>query len=175
MATYKIDTTHSEVEFKIRHLMITNVTGRFTEFDGTFTAEKHDFSDAKINFEATVNSINTNNEQRDTHLKSPDFFDAESFPKINFTSSSVTKTGDDDYKLVGDLTIKGTTKQVELNVTHGGHMVDPWGQSKTGFEVTGKFNRKDFGLTWNAATETGGIVVSDEVKLQANVQFVKQA
>ena len=175
MSTYKIDTAHSEVEFKIRHLMITNVTGRFTQFDGTMTSEKHDFSDAHIEFEASINSINTNNEQRDEHLKGADFFDAASFPKLTFTSTSISKTGDDEYKLTGNLTIKGITNPVELNVTHGGSMTDPFGRAKTGFEVTGKFNRKDFGLTWSAATETGGIVVSDEVKLQANVQFIKQA
>lgn len=175
MATYKIDTAHSEISFKVKHLMITNVTGNFNQFDATLESNAADFSDAKITFEADVNSISTNNEQRDGHLKSDDFFAAEKFPKLSFTSKSLTKKTDEDYTLTGDLTIRGTTKTVELSVEYGGTVTDPYGQVKAGFEISGKINRKDFGLVWSATTEAGGIVVSDEVKLQLAVQMIKQA
>lgn len=175
MATYKIDAAHSEITFKVKHLMITNVTGSFTKFDATLTTENDDFTNSSISFEADVDSISTNNEQRDRHLKSDDFFGAEAHPKLTFTSTSFTKKSDDEYSLVGDLTIKGTTKNVELNVEYGGTATDPWGQVKAGFEITGKINRKDFGLTWGAVTEAGGVVVSDEVKLHLAVQMIKQA
>ncbi len=175
MSTYKIDTAHSEVTFKVKHLMITNVTGSFTKFDATLEAAAADFSDAKISFEADVDSISTNNEQRDGHLKSEDFFAAEKFPKLSFVSSSFKKLTDTEYALNGDLTIRGVTKAVELAVEYGGTMTDPYGQVKAGFEIGGKINRKDFGLVWSATTEAGGIVVSDEVKLHLAVQMIKQA
>ncbi len=175
MSTYKIDAAHSEITFKVKHLMITNVTGSFTKFDATLEALQADFSDAKISFSADVNSVTTNNEQRDGHLKSDDFFAAEKFPTLTFTSTSFTKLNDIDYKLVGDLTLKGETKPVELNVEYGGTATDPYGQVKSGFEISGKINRKDFGLSWGALTEAGGVVVSDEVKLHVNVQMIKQA
>ena len=175
MATYKIDAAHSEITFKVKHLMITNVTGNFTKFDATLETTADDFSDAKISFEADVNSITTNNEQRDRHLKSADFFDAETFPTLSFTSTSFTKKSDDEYNLVGDLTLKGHTKSVTLNAEYGGTATDPYNQTKAGFEITGKINRQDFGLTWSAVTEAGGIMVSDEVKLAFNVQMIKQA
>jgi polyisoprenoid-binding protein YceI len=174
MSTYKIDAAHSEITFKVKHLMITNVTGSFTKFDATIETEAADFSDAKISFEADTNSISTNNEQRDTHLKSDDFFAAEKFPRLSFTSNSFTKTTDNQYVLTGDLTIRDVTKTVELGVEYGGTVTDPYGQVKAGFEIGGKINRKDFGLTWGAVTEAGGVVVSDEVKLHLNVQMVKQ-
>jgi len=175
MATYKIDAAHSEITFKVKHLMITNVTGSFTQFDATMESEAADFSDAKISFEADVNSVNTNNEQRDGHLKSDDFFAAEKFPKLTFVSKSFTKKSDDEYTLTGDLTIRDVTKTVDLAVEFGGNMVDPWGQAKAGFEINGKINRKEFGLGWGAVTEAGGVVVSDEVKLHLGVQMIKQA
>lgn len=174
MTTYKIDASHSEVGFKIRHLMITNVTGKFTEFDGTLESDKEDLSDAKISFEAKVSSITTHNEQRDGHLKSDDFFNAEKFPKLTFVSTGITKKSDDEFVLAGNLTIRDVTKPVELAVEYGGKIVDPYGQTKLGFEIVGKINRKDFGLTWSATTETGGLVVADEVKLQVTVEMVKQ-
>ncbi len=155
--------------------MITNVTGSFTKFDATLESSNEDFSDAKIAFEAETASISTNNEQRDGHLKSDDFFAADKFPKLSFTSTSFTKKGDDAYTLVGDLTIRDVTKSVELAVEYGGTATDPYGQVKAGFEINGKINRKDFGLTWGAVTEAGGVVVSDEVKLHLNVQMIKQA
>lgn len=175
MATYKIDAAHSEINFKVKHLMITNVTGNFTQFDATMEASADDFSDASISFEADVNSINTNNEQRDGHLKSDDFFNAEQFPKLTFVSSGLQKKSDNEYALTGDLTIRNITKTVTLDVEFGGTMTDPWGQQKAGFEINGKINRKDFDLKWTATTEAGGIVVSDEVKLQLAVQMIKQA
>lgn len=175
MAIYKIDPMHSEITFKVKHLMITNVTGSFQQFDATMDANAEDFSDAKISFEADINSISTGNEQRDTHLKSDDFFSAEQFPKLSFTSTSFTHKGGSDYVLNGDLTIKGNTKPVSLNVEFGGRMTDFYGQDKAGFEISGKINRSEFGLTWSAVTEAGGVVVSDEIKLNLAVQMVKQA
>ena len=174
MSTYKIDAAHSDITFKVKHMMITNVSGSFTKFDATMESEAADFSDAKISFDADVDSITTNNEQRDGHLKSDDFFAAEKFPKLSFVSKSLAKKGD-DYVLTGDLTLRGTTKTIELAVEFGGTMTDPYGQVKSGFEINGKINRKDFGLTWGAVTEAGGVVVSDEVKLHMNVQMIKQA
>jgi polyisoprenoid-binding protein YceI len=175
MATYKIDPSHSEIQFKVKHMMITNVNGQFTQFDGSLTADVADFSDAQINFEAAVDSITTHNEQRDAHLKSADFFNAAEFPKLTFVSSSFKKNTDDTYKLSGLLTIRGISKPVVLDVEYGGTMTDPWGQVKAGFEINGKISRKEFDLKWNAVTEAGGVVVGDEVKLHLGVQLVKQA
>ncbi len=174
MATYKIDAAHSEITFKVKHLMITNVTGNFNKFDATLESSKEDFTDAKISFEADVDSISTNNEQRDGHLKSEDFFAAEKFPKLSFVSSSFNKVSGDEYKLAGTLTLRGVSKPIELSVEYGGAATDPYGQVKSGFEISGKINRKDFGLVWTATTEAGGIVVSDEVKLNLSVQMIKQ-
>lgn len=175
MATWKIDASHSEIEFKVKHLMITNVNGFFTDYDATVEAANDDFSDAKISFEAKVDSINTKNEQRDGHLKSDDFFNAAEFPLIKFESTGIVKKDNEHYKLTGNLTIRDNTKPVELDVEYAGITVDPWGQTKAGFEISGKISRKEFGLKWTATTEAGGIVVSDDVKLLANVQLIKQA
>lgn len=175
MSTYKIDAAHSEITFKVKHLMITNVTGSFTKFDATMESETADFSDAKISFEADVHSISTNNADRDGHLKSDDFFSAEKFPTLSFKSTSFTSKGGSDYTLTGDLTIRDITKSVTFPVEYGGTATDPYGQVKSGFEIVGKFNRSDFGLTWSAVTEAGGVVVSDEVKLHLSVQMIKQA
>ncbi len=176
MATTKwaLDPMHSELQFKIRHLMITNVTGQFTQFTVNAETEGDDFSTAKINFSAEVASVNTNNEQRDGHLKSPDFFDAEQFPTMTFESTEVAKKGS-DLTVTGNLTMHGITGPVTLDVELGGIQQDPYGQTKAGFEITGKINRKDFGLTWGAVTETGGVMLGDDVKLVANIQLVKQA
>ncbi|MBG9375141.1 YceI family protein [Panacibacter sp. DH6] len=174
MATYKVDPSHSEVTFKVKHLMITNVTGTFAKFDATLTADKEDFTDAKVTFEADIDSISTNNEQRDGHLKGDDFFNAEQFPKMTFESTAISKKNDEEYELDGNLTIRDITKPVKLDVAYGGTMTDPWGQTKAGFEITGKINRKEFGLKWTAVTEAGGIVVSDDVRLNVQVQMVKQ-
>jgi polyisoprenoid-binding protein YceI len=172
--TWALDPTHSELQFKVKHLMITTVTGNLSVFSSTLTTESDDFQGAEISFEAETNSIKTGNTDRDTHLIGADFFDSETYPKISFKSTSFQKDGD-DYILVGDLTVKGTTKSVKLNVEHGGIATDPWGNTKAGFTLTGKINRAEFGLTWNAALETGGVMVSEDVKLAAELQFVRQA
>lgn len=175
MATTKwvIDPTHSEVQFKVKHLVISTVTGSFKTFEGTAETENEDFEGAKVTFSADTTSIDTNQAQRDEHLKSGEFFDSENFPKISFTGTSV-KTGDDTYTLKGDLTVKDVTKPFEFKAEYGGNMTDFYGQNKSGFEVTGKINRKEFGLTWSAVTEAGGVVVGDDVKIIANIQLIKQ-
>lgn len=173
LTKWGIDTTHSEITFKVKHLVISTVTGKFRSFDAAIETDNEDFEDAKITFESDINSIDTNNEDRDNHLKSDDFFNAEEHPKLTFESTSFKKTGDGEYKLIGDLTIRGNTKTIELDAEYGGTVVDPYGNTKAGFEVAGKISRKEFGLKWNAVTEAGNVVVSDEVKLILNVQFVK--
>ncbi|QCR22084.1 YceI family protein [Pontibacter sp. SGAir0037] len=173
---WSLDPTHSEVQFKVKHLMITTVTGYFQNFSVEAETEDEQFTNASsVVFTADVNSISTNNEQRDTHLKSPDFFDAAQHNEVRFVGTNYENVGGDEYKLHGDLTIKGTTKPITVNVDFGGIVVDPYGQTKAGFTVTGKISRKEFGLTWNAVTEAGSVVVSDEIKLQAEIQLVKQA
>lgn len=173
LTRWGIDTTHSEITFKVKHLVISTVTGKFKEFDASIETDNEDFEDANITFEAVIDSIDTGNDDRDNHLKSDDFFNAAEHPKLTFQSTSFKKTGDGEYKLIGDLTIRGTTKSVELDAEYGGTVVDPYGNTKAGFEVSGKINRKEFGLKWNAVTEAGSVVVSDEVKLNLNVQFTK--
>ena len=175
MAIWKIDSMHSDVEFKIKHLMITNVTGYFGKYDATVESSNDDFTDAKISFEADVNSITTKNEQRDQHLLAEDFFHAAQYPKITFVSTGVKKVDDGEYKVTGDLTMRGVTKPVELAVEFSGIVKDPYGQTKAGFEIKGKVNRKDFGISFNAVTDNGGLMLGEEVKLGASVQFVKQA
>ena len=168
--TWTIDNTHSEIAFKVKHMMISTVTGHFEEFEATAKSNDEDFSDASFEFTAKTGSINTKNEDRDTHLKSDDFFSAEKFPEMKFVSKSF-----DGEKLVGDLTIKDVTKEVALDAELNGVAVDPYGQTKAGFEITGEISRKDFGLTWSAVTEAGSIVVSDKVKMVVDVQFTKEA
>lgn len=170
---YKIDNLHSEIKFKVKHLMISNVTGEFKKFDATIESEDESFNGASVKFEADIESINTNQEQRDTHLKSADFFDSEKFPKMEFVSTEV-KNVNDTLKIKGNLTIKDITKEIELEGEIGGTMVDFYGQTKVGFDITGKISRKEFGLMWDAVTEAGGVVVGDEVKLMISVQFTKQ-
>lgn len=174
MANWKIDPSHSEIEFQIRHLVISKVRGSFKTFDASVEADNDDLSNAKISFEADIDSIDTNNADRDAHLKSDDFFNAADHPKLTFTSTSFEKKGDSEYELVGDLTIRGNTKSITLDVEYGGEVVDGYGQTKKGFEVSGSISRKEFGLNWNAVTEAGSVVVSDDVKLLLSVQFVKQ-
>ncbi|MVM30022.1 hypothetical protein GO755_08260 [Spirosoma sp. HMF4905] len=173
--SWAIDPMHSEIQFKVKHLVISTVTGSFGQFEGQVETVGDDFTDAKISFSADISSISTGQEQRDGHLKSADFFDAENFPKLTFTSTSFTKTGDDTYNLTGDLTIRDITKPVTLKVEHGGQMQDFYGQTKAGFELVGNIKRKEFGLTWDGVTEAGGVVVSDDVKLVMNIQLTKQA
>jgi len=169
-----MDPAHSEVTFKVRHMMITNVTGTFENSTGTMHADSPDFSDAEISFDAEVASVNTRNSQRDEHLRTNDFFDAVTYPKLSFTSSKMEKVGDKDYALQGEITIRGVKKQITLQVAYKGLVVDPWGLMRAGFEMTGSVLRADFGLQWNATTDDGSIVLSDEVKLLMNVQMIKQ-
>jgi polyisoprenoid-binding protein YceI len=167
---WAIDPTHSEITFKVKHMMISTVTGHFQEFDANLETDNENFVDASINFSAKIDSINTKNADRDGHLKSDDFFNAEAYPEMTFVSKSF-----DGETLVGDLTIRDVTKEVALDVDLNGIAVDPYGQTKAGFEIKGEISRKDFNLTWNAVTEAGSIVVSDKVKIQVEAQFIKQA
>lgn len=167
---WNIDTTHSEIGFKVKHMMISTVTGHLEDFEASIETEDDNFRDAKLTFSAQTDSINTKNEDRDTHLKSNDFFNSAQFPEVKFASKSF-----DGAKIVGDLTIRDITQEVSLEVDFNGIAVDPYGQTKAGFEIKGEINRKDFGLTWSAVTEAGSIVVSDKVKLVVDAQFVKQS
>jgi polyisoprenoid-binding protein YceI len=167
------DQTHSEILFKVRHMMIANVKGEFRKFKAEVTSTGDDFNDASVNVSIDSASVLTNDDGRDTHLKSADFFDVATYPEITFKGTSLSKRKDNHYQLDGTLTIKGTSKPVSLDVAFGGVNKDPWGNQRAGFSVEGTINRKDFGLNWNAALETGGVLVSDEVKIIAEVQFVK--
>ncbi|QPH38215.1 YceI family protein [Pedobacter endophyticus] len=170
--TWTLDPTHSELQFKVKHLMITTVTGSLKAFSADLTSEGDEFENAEINFSGDIDSIDTGNKDRDNHLKSADFFDAEKFAHIEFKSTSVEKDGG-DYIVKGNLTIKGETNPVKLTAEFGGIATDPWGNTKAGFTLSGKINRSDFGLNWNAALETGGVMVSEEVRLLGELQFVK--
>ena len=174
ISKWALDPTHSEVEFKVKHLMITTVTGQFQKFSGSVETEDDDFATARIRFSAEIDSISSNNLQRDQHLKQGDFFDAENHPTLDFVSERLEKISNDEYKLYGTLTMRGVSKNITLNVENGGIVQDPWGNTRAGFTVSGKINRQDFGVSFGAITETGNVVLSDEVKIAASVQFVKQ-
>jgi polyisoprenoid-binding protein YceI len=167
---WTIDNAHSEIAFKVKHMMISTVSGQFDNFEAKIKSEGDDFKNADITFSAKIDSINTKNKDRDAHLKSDDFFNAEEYPEMTFASKSF-----DGEKLVGDLTIRDIVKEVTLDVDFNGIAVDPYSQTKAGFEITGEINRKDFKLSWSAITEAGNIVVSDKVKLLVDAQFIKQA
>jgi polyisoprenoid-binding protein YceI len=178
MATTKwvSDPAHSELQFKVKHMMVSNVTGSFQDFQVDVKTTREDLQDAEIRFSAEVDSIFTGSKQRDEHLKSKDFFEAEKYPQINFVSTSFKKLNDEgDYELIGDLTIHGVSKPVKLQVSYGGLAKDPWGNEKAGFSVTGKVNRKDWGLSYNAALETGGVMVGEEVRIMAELQMAEVA
>ncbi|MCU0423422.1 MAG: YceI family protein [Bacteroidia bacterium] len=172
---WAIDPAHSEITFKVKHLVVTTLTGKFDKFEASVSTHDDQFEQASVQFSADIDSINTGNADRDGHLKSEDFFNAAAFPKLTFAGGSLVGKGDDKFELTGDLTIRDVTQKVTLQVELGGVAVDPWGNTKAGFEITGKISRKSFGLKWDAFTEAGGAVVSDEVKLALNVQLVKQA
>lgn len=176
MSTTKwvIDPTHSEIGFKVKHMMFTNVSGKFQKFDASIETEGDDFENAKIDFTGAIDSISTGNADRDGHLLSADFFDAAQYPEIKFRATSFAKQSEGEYELVGDLTLHGVTKSVKLDAEYSGQMKDPWGNTKAGFALSGKINRKDWGLNWNSALETGGVLVGEEVKLAIELQFVKQ-
>jgi len=170
---WNLDPAHSEITFKVKHMMITNVTGSFRDFSVNVETEGDDFSTAKITFAADINSIDTGNKDRDNHLKSADFFNAAAYPQIQFVSKKVEKKGDNEFILSGDLSIGGTTRPIKCDVEFGGIGKDPWGNQKAGFTLSGKIKRTDFGLNWNAALETGGVLVGEEVKLFAEIQLIR--
>ncbi|GAB3530202.1 YceI family protein [Pontibacter brevis] len=177
MATTKwtLDPTHSELGFKIKHMMISNVTGKFTKFDAEAVAEGDDFTNASVVANIEAASIDTSNEQRDAHLRNADFFGTDTHPNLKFVSTKVERIDEDTFHLFGDLTIKDTTKPVKLTVEDNGIATDPWGNVKAGFSISGKINRKDWGISYNAALETGGVMLGEELKIQGEVQLVKQA
>lgn len=171
--TWNLDPAHSEITFRVKHMMIANVTGSFERFTLAVETEEEDFSRAAISFSAETASISTGNDQRDGHLRSGDFFDSEKFPHLAFVSTGLTRAGGSDYVLKGDLTIRDVTRTVELKVEFGGTGKDPWGNTRAGFTVSGSISRKDWNLVWNAPLESGGLLVSDEVRLMAEIQLVR--
>ena len=173
--TWIIDQAHSDVQFKIKHLVISTVTGSFKQFSGQLVSQGEDFDNAEISFEIDPKSVDTNNADRDAHLRSDDFFGTETNPLITFVSTSFTKKSDTDYVIGGNLTMKGVTKEVELKAELGGVTVSPYGVKKVGFEITATVPRNDFGITFNSPLETGGLMLGEDVKLIANVQFDQQA
>ena len=172
---WSLDPTHSEIHFKVRHLMVSWVTGSFKQFNATVETEGDDITTAKVHFTAEIHSISTNNEQRDAHLRTGDFFDAENHPQLTFESNKLEKISDEHYKLYGTLTMRGVSKPVVLNAEYGGIAQDPWGNTRIGVSVSGKINRKDFGVNFSMVSETGGILLGEEVTINANTEFVKQA
>ena len=170
---WNLDPAHSEIGFKVKHMMITNVSGSFQKFDAKVETTGSDFTTAQIDFTAEVNSISTVNADRDNHLKSADFFDAANHPQIKFQSTKIEKKDDENYIAHGNLTIRDVTKPVKFNVEFGGIGKDPWGNEKAGFTISGKINRTDYKLNWNAALETGGVLVGEEVKLFGEIQLIK--
>ena len=172
---WKFDAVHSQIKFNVEHLVISEVSGHFKTFDGEVKASNEDFSGSEVSFSIDVKSIDTDNEKRDGHLKSDDFFNAEQFPSITFEGKSMEKVDDKNYKLTGDLTIRDVTRTVELAVKYGGTIQDPYGNTKAGFKITGNISRFDYGLKWNAAMEAGGLVVGEDVEIVCNVELKKQS
>lgn len=171
--TFTIDKAHSEVLFQVRHL-VTKVRGRFTSFSGTVVLDEQEPARSSVNFEIAADSVDTSTADRDAHLRSADFFDVEHYPTLTFVSTRIAKQNDERYEVTGTLTIRGVSKEVTLPVTFLGFAKDPWGNARAGFETEITVNRKDFGLMWNAALETGGFLVGDEVKITVSVQAVRQ-
>ena len=169
-----LDPTHSELIFRVKHLMITNVKGEFRNFEASIQSSDEDFGNAKVTATIEAASIDTNNGDRDAHLRSADFFDVENHKELTFEGTNFVKLDDSNYQLKGILGIRGINKEVVLDVEFGGYVKDPYGNEKAGFSISGKFNRKDWGLNWNTALETGGVMVSEEVRISGEVQFVKQ-
>ena len=170
-----VDPTHSELGFKIRHLMISNVSGSLKNFEAEAEMNDADFSSAEITLTAAMASISTNNEQRDGHLRTSDFFEVEKYPELKFRSTKIEKIDNDSFALYGELTLKGITKPVKLNVEYNGLTKDPWGGERAGFLVTGKINRSEWGINFNSVLETGGVALSEEVRIHSELQLVKQA
>ncbi|TFE02464.1 YceI family protein [Jeotgalibacillus sp. R-1-5s-1] len=167
---WAVDAAHSSIDFSVKHMMISKVKGSFHDFSADVTADPADLTGADIRFSITVNSIDTRNQDRDNHLRSADFFEVEQFPNITFVSTDVKKIGDDEYELTGDVTIKDVTRKETFTVEYEGAGKDPWGNEKVGFSATGKLNRKEYGLTWNQALETGGVLVGEDIKINLQIQ-----
>jgi len=174
-AIWKIDEAHSSVEFVVKHMMVSRTKGRFTKFDGAITLDEENLANSSAKVEIDVASIDTHDEKRDAHLRSADFFDAEQFPTITFVSTEVRPRGGDKFQLIGDLTIKGVTEKVVIDAEKTGQGTSPWGQQVVGFEAKTDIDRKDYGLTWNVALETGGFLVGDNIKINLEVEAVQQA
>ncbi|WP_341201617.1 YceI family protein [Planomicrobium okeanokoites] len=170
MKKWTVDAAHSEIGFSVKHMMVSKVKGSFASYDATVEADETDLQGALIDFKVDVASINTNNEDRDNHLRSADFFDAEQHPHITFNANEIVKKGDDEYELTGDLTMKGVTRPATFEVEYGGKGVNPWGVEVVAFSGEGKVNRKDFGLTWNQTLETGGVLVGEDIKITLELQ-----
>jgi polyisoprenoid-binding protein YceI len=174
VSTWQLDASHSSIGFSVRHLMIATVKGSFGKYDASFAGDDSDLSKAQVKVSIDASSIDTSNEQRDGHLRSPDFFDVEKFPTIEFAGKTIVGNAFGDFKIVGDLTLHGVTKEITLDATFEGRAKDPWGNSRLGFTAKGKINRSDFGLNWNQALEAGGVLVSEEVKISVEASFVRQ-
>jgi polyisoprenoid-binding protein YceI len=172
--TYTVDPSHTNVNFSVSHMVISTVTGKFSDVNGTLVSSKDDFSDAKINIIIQSKSITTDNDKRDEHLRSADFFDVTKFPEATFKSTSIKKNGKDKYVIKGDLTMHGVTKSVDLSATFKGKAKSPWGQTVAAFKGTTTFDRKDWGLTWNKAMEAGGVLVGEEIELTFNVELIQK-
>lgn len=171
MNTWTIDQAHSEIGFKIKHLVISTVRGHFTNFEGSITMPENDFSKAEISFTAQTDSISTNNEMRDGHLKSAEFFNTAEMPTLSFKSNKIVKKSENEFDVTGNMNMHGKDVEVTLSATHNGMTKDPYGNNVMGFDVAGSINRSDFGLVWNAPLETGGLTLSDEVKLEIIAEF----
>ncbi|HEY8916713.1 MAG TPA: YceI family protein [Chitinophaga sp.] len=175
VSKWVLDPAHSSIGFKIKHLMISSVSGHFNKFSLEAETEEEDFTTAKAVFTADTASVSTGNDDRDRHLRSPEFFDDHAFPKITFVPKKFESVDNDgSYNITGDLTIRDVTKSITVGVEFGGVVKDPWGNTKAGFTVSGKINRKDFGLNWSAVTEAGGLVVGDDVRIHCEIELVKQ-
>lgn len=170
---WTLDQAHSAVDFSIKHMMIANVKGSFKSFDAVIEADTADLTTAELSFTVDLASIDTRNEDRDNHLRSADFFDVENHPKLTFTATNIVSKGDGEYDVTGDLTLHGVTKSETITVTYEGSGKDPWGAEKAGFSADGVLKRSDYGLTWNAALETGGVLVGDKVKIHLEIQAAK--
>ncbi|HIV73846.1 MAG TPA: YceI family protein [Candidatus Pseudogracilibacillus intestinigallinarum] len=170
MVKWNIDGSHTSVGFEVKHMMVSKVRGRFGEFTGTIDGDPADLANCTITFDIDVRSIDTSNEDRDNHLRSPDFFEVDKYPKINFASKKIVQTAEDEFDIIGDITMKGVTKEITFAAEFEGKAVDPWGQEVAGFAVRGALNRKDFGLTWNQALEAGGVLVGDKIKISIDVE-----
>lgn len=173
--TWQIDASHSGVEFAVKHLMIAKVKGHFSDVSGTLTGDLSEPESFGLDVKLGVSSIDTRQEQRDAHLRSPDFFDAEKYPTMEFKGTRIDGDVSDEFKLYGDLTIRDVTKEIVLDVTNEGSVTDPWGNPRIGFSAKSKIDRRDFGLTWNQAIEAGGVVVGDEIKISVDVEFTAVA